>query len=162
MEKATFGGGCFWGVEVAFAEIKGVKKTTVGFMGGVFKNPSYQDVCTSKTGHAEVVQVEYDSKEVSYKELLDVFWKIHDPTQFHRQGPDVGSQYRSVIFYYTNKQKEIAMKSKKEQQKHHNRKISTEIKKAPEFYKAEEYHQQYYKKHKLVACVANVVKTINK
>lgn len=164
MEKATFGAGCFWGVESAFAELKGVKKTSVGFMGGKLKNPSYKDVCTDKTGHAEIVQVEYNPSKVSYQELLDIFWKVHDPTQFHKQGPDVGSQYRSIIFYHNEKQKKIAMKSKEKLQKSkkYKNKIVTDIKPALIFYKAEEYHQQYYKKHKFVACVAKISEILDK
>lgn len=161
MDKAIFGAGCFWGVEAAFSAIKGVKKTTAGYMGGNMKNPSYEDVCTDETGHIEVVQVEYEPKEVSYEELLDVFWKIHDPTQFNRQGPDIGTQYKSIIFYNNEKQKKAAMASKEEQQKKHNGKVATEIKLASTFYKAEEYHQKYYKKHKLAACVVKIGKILN-
>jgi peptide-methionine (S)-S-oxide reductase len=150
MKKATFGAGCFWGVQAAFDSLK--VKTTVGYMGGNLKNPSYEDVCTDKTGHAEVVQVEYDPTQVKYENLLDVFWKTHDPTQFNRQGPDVGTQYRSVIFYHDDEQKKLALKSKKEQQKKYDTKIMTAIEPAKEFYKAEEYHQKYYLKHKGLVC----------
>lgn len=145
MEIATFGAGCFWGVEAAYQKIKGVIKTTVGYMGGTTKNPSYENVCTDKTGHAEVVQVQFDNKIVKYEELLDVFWKIHDPTQLNRQGFDIGTQYRSVIFYHNEKQKILAEKSKNKQEKS-KKQIVTEIVPAKEFYKAEEYHQNYLKK----------------
>jgi len=146
MEKATFGAGCFWGVEAAFQKMKGVTKTTVGYMGGKLKNPTYEQVCTDKTGHAEVIQIEFDNQQVSYKQLLDVFWKIHDPTQLNRQGPDIGRQYRSVIFYHNKKQKELAEKLKNEIQREYNAGIVTEIKPVMEFYPAEEYHQKYLEK----------------
>ena len=145
MEIATFGAGCFWGAEAAYQKIKGVIKTTVGYMGGTTKNPSYENVCTDKTGHAEVVQVQFDNKIVKYEELLDVFWKIHDPTQLNRQGFDIGTQYRSVIFYHNEKQKILAEKSKNKQEKS-KKQIVTEIVPAKEFYKTEEYHQNYLKK----------------
>lgn len=147
-EIATFGAGCFWGVEAAFRELKGVVNTTVGFMGGILKNPTYKDVCTDKTGHAEVVQVEYDPNQVSYSKLLDVFWSIHDPTTPNRQGPDVGSQYRSIIFYYTPEQEKAARQSKEklDNSGRLRKPIITEIVPAKEFYKAEEYHQRYYEK----------------
>ncbi len=151
MEIATFGAGCFWGVEAAFQKIKGVIKTTVGYMGGTTKNPSYEDVCTDKTGHAEVVQVQFDNKTVTYEELLDIFWKIHDPTQLNRQGFDLGTQYRSVIFYHNQKQKILAEKSKNKQEKF-KKPIITEIVPAKEFYKAEEYHQNYLKKQGRASC----------
>lgn len=108
MDVATFGAGCFWGVEAAFQKIKGMKKTTVGYMGGTLKNPTYEQVCTNTTGHAEVIQIQYSPEEISYEQLLDVFWELHDPTQLNRQGPDVGTQYRSVIFYRTKEQKKLA------------------------------------------------------
>jgi len=151
MEIATFGAGCFWGVEAAYQKIKGVIKTTVGYMGGTTKNPSYEDVCTDKTGHAEVVQVQFDNKIVKYEELLDVFWKIHDPTQLNRQGFDIGTQYQSVIFYHNEKQKILAEKSKNKQEKS-KKQIVTEIVPAKEFYKAEEYHQNYLKKQGRASC----------
>ena len=151
MEIATFGAGCFWGVEAAFQKIKGVIKTSVGYMGGTTKNPSYEDVCTDKTGHAEVVQVQFDNKIVKYEELLDVFWKIHDPTQLNRQGFDLGTQYRSVIFYHNEKQKILAEESKNKQEKS-KKPIVTEIVPAKEFYKAEEYHQNYLKKQGRASC----------
>ena len=151
-EKATFAAGCFWGVEAAFRQIKGVVSTQVGYMGGKMKNPNYGDVCTDETGHAEAVEVTYEPKKVSYEKLLEVFWQNHNPTQLNRQGPDVGTQYRSVIFYHDKEQKEKAMKSLKEEQKKHKEKIVTEIKPAATFYRAEEYHQQYLEKRGLSTC----------
>ena len=147
MAKATFGAGCFWGVEAAFRLVKGVKDTAVGFMGGRVKNPSYWMVCTKLTGHAEVVQVEYDPKKVSYEKLLDVFWNVHNPTTKNRQGWNVGNEYRSVIFFHDEKQKKAALESINKVQKSLKSKIVTEIKKAPDFYKAEEYHQKYLEKN---------------
>jgi peptide-methionine (S)-S-oxide reductase len=154
MEKATFGAGCFWHVEEAFRHLRGVMSTTVGYMGGTLKNPTYEDVCTDKTGHAEVVEIIHDPGKISYEELLNVFWDIHDPTTTNRQGPDIGTQYRSVIFYHTLEQKAMAEASKKnlEQLRKYKNKIVTEITKAPTFYPAEEYHQQYLAKHGLAAC----------
>ncbi|MBI2667898.1 peptide-methionine (S)-S-oxide reductase MsrA [Candidatus Woesearchaeota archaeon] len=154
IEKAAFGAGCFWGVEEEFRKLKRVISTTVGYMGGNMKNPSYEDVCTNKTGHVEVVMLEYNPKNISYSELLETFWKIHDPTQLNRQGFDIGAQYKSIIFYYTNEQKEEAMKSKEilEKSKKFKSKIVTEIVKASEFYKAEEYHQKYLMKKGLNVC----------
>lgn len=148
LETAAFGAGCFWGVESVFSKVNGVAKTTVGFMGGNFKNPTYKDVCSDKTGHAEVVQIEYDPNVVSYDELLDVFWEIHDPTTVNRQGPDVGSQYRSVIFYYNPEQEKAARASKEKLEKSArlDAPVATEIVPAKEFYKAEEYHQRYFEK----------------
>ena len=148
-EKATFGAGCFWGVEAAFRKIKGVVSTKVGYSGGSSKNPTYKGVCSGRTGHAEVVQVEYDPSKTSYEELLDVFWSVHDPTQLNRQGPDVGTQYRSAIFFY-NAEQEAAAKAAKahlEKSGRHRKPIVTEIIPASEFYVAEEYHQQYFEKH---------------
>ena len=147
-EKATFSAGCFWGVEAAFRKVKGVVPTAVGYSGGSLKNPTYEDVCTDKTGHAEVVQVEYDPSRVSYEELLEVFWQIHDPTTLNRQGPDVGTQYRSAIFYHNQQQKAQAEASKEKLQRsgRYKRPIVTEITPASEFYRAEEYHQQYFEK----------------
>ena len=146
--KATFGAGCFWCVEDIFRKTKGIISTSVGFSGGWQKNPTYQDVCTDMTGHAEVVQVEFDPTILSYEKLLDVFWQSHDPTSLNRQGPDVGKQYRSVIFYHDENQEKIALQSKDNLAKSCklDKKIVTEIKPAAEFYKAEEYHQQYYAK----------------
>jgi len=150
-EKTTFGAGCFWGIEAAFRKVQGVVSTAVGYSGGAFKNPTYEDVCTDETGHAEVVQVEYDPSKVSYEHLLEVLWSIHDPTTPNRQGPDIGTQYRSVIFYHTPEQKAQAEASKERLQKsgRFRRPIVTEIKPAPEFYRAEDYHQQYFEKRGL-------------
>jgi len=150
MEKATFGAGCFWGVQSSFDKIDGVTKTTVGYMGGEIKNPSYEDVCTGETGYVEVVQLEFDPEIIKYDELLVIFWKIHDPTQKNGQGFDIGSQYKSTIFYHNEEQKNIAMKSKiqHENTNKYHRKIITEIKKASIFYPAEEYHQKYFEKMK--------------
>lgn len=147
-QKATFGAGCFWGVEEAFRKVRGVVSTAVGYAGGLMKNPTYEDVCTDQTGHAEVVEVEYDPSVVSYDELLNLFWSIHDPTTPNRQGPDVGTQYRSAIFYHGPEQQAAAEASKDKLQKsgRFKRPIVTEIKPAKEFYRAEEYHQQYFEK----------------
>jgi len=147
-EKATFGAGCFWGVEAAFRQVKGVISTTVGYSGGTFKNPTYQDVCSGRTGHAEVVEVEYDPSQVSYEDLLSVFWENHDPTQLNRQGPDVGAQYRSAIFFHTPEQEAAAQASKEALQRsgRYQRPVVTEITPASEFYRAEDYHQQYLEK----------------
>jgi len=150
MEKATFGAGCFWHVEAAFQKVKGIISTTVGYMGGNLKNPTYEDACTDKTGHAEVIQITYDPSKVSYEKLLEIFWNIHDPTQLNRQGPDIGTQYRSVIFYHNEQQKKLAEKSKVKLK--YNKPIVTEITKAKEFYPAEEYHQRYLEKHDLKTC----------
>jgi len=148
-DRATFGAGCFWGVEAAFRKIQGVVSTTVGYSGGSSKNPTYKDVCSGRTGHAEAVQVEYDPSKTSYEELLNVFWSAHDPTQLNRQGPDVGTQYRSAIFFY-NAEQEAAAKAAKahlERSGRYRKPIVTEIIPASEFYMAEEYHQQYFEKH---------------
>ncbi len=147
-EKAIFGAGCFWGVEAAFRAVEGVKEVTSGYSGGHLKNPSYRDVCTDKTGHAEVVQVEYDPSHVSYDELLDVFWNCHNPTTLNRQGPDVGRQYRSAIFFYTPEQESAARASKEklEQSGRWRAPVVTEITPASDFYPAEEYHQRYLEK----------------
>ena len=154
MEKATFGAGCFWGVEALFRRQQGVTNTAVGYMGGKTNNPTYQDVCGDETGHAEVVQVEFDPAEVSYEQLLDIFWKNHDPTQLNRQGPDTGAQYRSVIFYETEAQKKAAEESKSalNTSGKYKRPVVTEISPAKTFYRAEEYHQQYLEKRGLASC----------
>ena len=149
MEKAAFAAGCFWHVEEEFQKIKGVINTTVGYSGGTMKNPTYKAVCTDTTGHAESIQIEFDPKKVSYEKLLDIFWKIHDPTQLNRQGPDIGTQYRSAIFYYKEKQKKAAIASKEKMQKKLKKPIVTEIIPVKEFYKAEEYHQKYFEKNKV-------------
>jgi peptide-methionine (S)-S-oxide reductase len=149
MEKATFGAGCFWGVEAAFRKLKGVVSTLVGYEGGSLDNPTYKDVCSDETGHAEVVQVEFDPAKISYEELLAVFFAIHDPTTLNRQGPDVGTQYRSVIFYHSPDQakKARAFKEALDREGAFNDPITTEIVPAKTFYKAEEYHQRYHEKH---------------
>ncbi|MBI3622758.1 peptide-methionine (S)-S-oxide reductase MsrA [Candidatus Pacearchaeota archaeon] len=147
--KATFGAGCFWHVEALFRQVKGVKSTTVGYLGGSLKDPTYEDVCSGQTGHAEVVQVEYDPIMVSYNDLLTVFWNNHDPTTLNRQGPDVGDQYRSAIFFHDAEQESTAKNSKEKLQssdKFKGKKIVTEIVPASSFYKAEDYHQQYFEK----------------
>jgi peptide-methionine (S)-S-oxide reductase len=154
MEKATFGAGCFWGVESAFRQIAGVTDAAVGFMGGTTANPSYRDVCTGRTGHAEVTQVTFDPARVSYELLLDVFWEIHDPTTLNRQGPDHGTQYRSAIFYHSPEQEAAARASlqKLEAAKKFARPIVTQIVPAGDFYRAEEYHQRYFEKNGISAC----------
>jgi len=153
-EKATFAAGCFWGVEETFRMVKGVISTKVGYTGGHHENPTYEEVCTDKTGHAEAVQIEFDPTKITYEHLLDIFWDNHDPTTLNRQGPDIGIQYRSAIFYHNTKQKAAATKSKNKLQKaaYKNKKIVTEITPAAEFYVAEEYHQQYLKKRGMTTC----------
>ena len=148
MERATFAAGCFWGVEAAFRQVKGVISTSVGYTGGAFKNPTYKDVCSGKTGHAEALEVQYDPSQVSYEALLDLFWNIHDPTTLNRQGPDLGAQYRSAILFHTPEQKAVAIASKEKLQKggRYRNPIVTEITPASQFYRAEEYHQQYMEK----------------
>lgn len=147
-QEAFFGAGCFWGVEEAFSKVPGVVETEVGFMGGHVQNPSYERVCRGDTGHAEVVRVVYDPNHISFEELLRVFWKIHDPTQYHAQGPDIGEQYRSVIFYTTEEELKIAESSRDQEgaSGKYAVDIVTEIKAAGPFYRAEEYHQKYFKK----------------
>ncbi len=154
MAKATFAAGCFWGVEDAFRQVPGVLSTTVGYIGGTTKNPTYKEVCTGRTGHAEAVEVDYDPAKVSYLELLATFWKSHDPTTMNRQGPDVGTQYRSGIFYHDAQQEAEARASKAvlEKDQVFKRPIVTEITAAPEFYRAEDYHQQYFEKQGIKAC----------
>lgn len=153
-QKATFGAGCFWGVEAAFRQVKGVVSTSVGYEGGMFPNPTYRDVCTNKTGHAEVVEVDYDPSRVSYEDLLMVFWTNHDPTTLNRQGPDVGTQYRSVIFFHTPEQQAAALASREKLQStgKYKRPIVTHVVPAAQFYRAEEYHQQYLEKRGLSHC----------
>jgi len=149
--KATFAAGCFWHVEDLFRKIKGVSSSTSGYTGGVMPNPSYQDVCTDRTGHAEAVQVEYDPEQVSYDELLKVFWENHNPTTLNRQGPDVGTQYRSAVFYHDVEQEKAAIEyMKKLQESMPDKKVVTEITPAKEFFKAEEYHQRYFEKQGLI------------
>ena len=153
-EKAMFGAGCFWGVETTFRNVSGVKDAAVGYAGGNTENPTYEDVCSDTTGHAEVVAVEFDPAQVSYERLLEVFWSNHNPTTLNRQGPDVGSQYRSVIFYYTPEQKAAAELSKAalDQSGRFSRPIVTQIEHAPKFYRAEEYHQRYLEKRGFAHC----------
>ena len=154
IQTATFGAGCFWGVELAFSNVKGVISTRVGYAGGHTDNPGYKEVCTDNTGHAEVVQVQFDPSVVSYDNLLNVFWELHDPTQMNRQGPDVGSQYRSAVFYHTPEQKVIAEASKNALAKSgkYKRSIATEITAATTFYPAEVYHQKYLEKRGRGSC----------
>jgi len=148
MDKATFGAGCFWGVQKEFDKIKGVISTTVGYMGGTTKNPSYEDVCTNKTGHVEVLDLIFDPEIISFEKLIEIFFNIHNPTTKDRQGPDIGTQYKSIIFYHNDKQKKTAEDFIKKLDKSgkYKRKIVTEIKPADVFYKAEEYHQKYFEK----------------
>jgi len=153
-KKATFAAGCFWGVETAFSEMPGVISTTAGYTGGTTENPTYKQVCSGTTGHAEAVEITYDPSRVSYEQLLEVFWNIHDPTTYNRQGPDVGAQYRSAIFYHTPEQLAEAKNSieKLERSGRFEGSIVTEIKPAAKFYPAEEYHQQYLKKQGKISC----------
>jgi peptide-methionine (S)-S-oxide reductase len=146
LQLATFASGCFWCTEAIFQNVDGVEKVVSGYMGGKVKNPTYKDVCTGQTGHAEVIQLTYDSKKVSYDELLEIFWKTHDPTTLNRQGADVGTQYRSAIFYHNDEQKQLAEKYKKKltEAEVFDQPIVTEITPASVFYKAENYHQNYY------------------
>ncbi|MGB3907227.1 MAG: peptide-methionine (S)-S-oxide reductase MsrA [Methanomethylovorans sp.] len=154
MEKATFAAGCFWGVEANFRRVKGVIATAVGYTGGHFQDPTYKDVCSGGTGHAEAVDILFDPSIVSYVQLLDIFWNIHDPTTLNRQGPDIGTQYRSVIFYHNKEQQDAAIKSKERAQSSgkFKRPIVTEIVPASTFYRAEEYHQQYFEKGGMGSC----------
>ena len=152
MAITTFGAGCFWGVEAAFRQIQGVTTTAVGYLGGTVENPTYQDVCIGSTGHAEVVQVEYDPSQIAYEDLLEVFWNCHDPTTLNRQGPDLGTQYRSAVFFHTLEQEAMALESKEKVQGRFKRPIVTEITPASTFYRAEEYHQQYLEKRGQASC----------
>ena len=149
IEKATFGAGCFWGVEAEFRKVDGVTDVAVGYSGGTSKDPTYKDVCSGATGHAEVVEVEYDPSKVSYEELLEVFWNNHDPTTPNRQGWDIGTQYRSAIFHHSPEQEAAARASKDKIQERFKKPIVTEITPASEFYRAEEYHQRYFEKNRL-------------
>jgi peptide-methionine (S)-S-oxide reductase len=151
--KATFGAGCFWGVEAAFREVEGVVKTEVGFEGGTLESPTYRDVCSHTTGHAEVVEVTYDPEQVSYEQLLDVFWGKHNPTRKGRYG---GDQYRSVIFFHEPEQRQIALRSKAEEQTRYSQPIATEVEPAKTFYPAEDYHQQYLEKHGRATCTPSL------
>jgi peptide-methionine (S)-S-oxide reductase len=150
--KATFGAGCFWGVEAAFRQLEGVAATAVGYEGGTLENPTYEDVCSHTTGHAEVVEVTYDPEQISYDELLDVFWAKHDPTQLNRQGWDIGDQYRSVIFFHDAEQQDAASRSKAAQQSRYTVPVVTQIEPAQTFYVAEDYHQQYLEKRGRATC----------
>jgi len=154
MAKARFAAGCFWGVEATFRQLPGVISTRVGYTGGDMSNPTYKDVCTDQTGHAEAVEVEYDPSKISYGQLLDVFWENHDPTQLNRQGPDWGTQYRSAIFFHSPEQEAEAKASKQKLEKsgRHNKPIATQIVPAATFYQAEDYHQQYLEKRGLASC----------
>jgi peptide-methionine (S)-S-oxide reductase len=154
MAKASFAAGCFWGVEAAFRQVEGVLETAVGYSGGRTENPTYESVCSGRTGHAETVEVEYDPAKLKFDQLLDVFWENHDPTTLNRQGPDVGEQYRSAIFFQTPEQEEAAIASKESREKsgRYKRPIVTEINPASTFYRAEEYHQRYLEKHGLAHC----------
>lgn len=151
-EKATFGAGCFWGVEARFGEVPGVTETAVGYSGGHTVNPTYKDVCTDETGHAEVVELTFDPTKVSYEELVRLFFQLHDPTQLNRQGPDYGTQYRSAIFFHSPEQKSTAERVLQEAQKQIRGKIVTQIEPAQTFYRAEEYHQKYLEKRGLKQC----------
>jgi peptide-methionine (S)-S-oxide reductase len=148
MEKTTFGAGCFWGIEYSFKKVPGVLEAPVGYSGGSLENPTYQQVCSGQTGHAEVVQVKFEPNKVSFQELLEVFWNIHDPTTLNRQGPDVGTQYRSAIFFHSQEQETLAKKSvqKLTEQKRFSNPIVTEISPIDVFYLGEEYHQRYFEK----------------
>lgn len=147
MNSAVLGGGCFWCTEAAYKELEGVEKVTSGYAGGQKENPNYREVCTDSTGHAEVIKIQYNQEEISYREILEFFFRIHDPTTEDRQGPDVGSQYRSIILYQDSRQKEIAKKFLKEKQEDYSEEIVTELKKLEEFYYAEEEHQDYFEKN---------------
>lgn len=151
-EKATFGAGCFWGVEARFGEVPGVTETAVGYSGGHTVNPTYKDVCTDETGHAEVVELTFDPAKVSYEALVRLFFQLHDPTQLNRQGPDYGTQYRSAIFFHSPEQKSTAERVLQEAQKQIRGKIVTQIEPAQTFYRAEEYHQKYLEKRGLKQC----------
>ena len=156
MAKATFGAGCFWGVEAEFRKLEGVTDTKVGYLGGTLVNPTYEQVCTDKTGHAEVVQVDFDPDRISYDDLLEVFWNLHDPTQLNRQGPDHGTQYRSAIFFHDPTQEVAAHRSMAEAQTRIPKPIVTEITSASEFYVAEDYHQRYLEKRGLASCTVTL------
>jgi len=152
LKKATFGAGCFWGVEAAFRQLEGVTRTEVGYEGGTLDNPTYEDVCSHTTGHAEVVEVTYDPERISFAALLDVFWAKHNPTQLNRQGWDFGDQYRSVIFFHDPEQQEVATHSKAEQQSRHRKPVVTLVEPAQTFYAAEDYHQQHLEKRGRSTC----------
>ncbi|MBS3075912.1 peptide-methionine (S)-S-oxide reductase MsrA [Candidatus Pacearchaeota archaeon] len=151
-ETAIFSAGCFWHVEDVFSKIPGVIETEIGYTGGYAKNPTYEQVSSGKTGHAESIKITFNPKKISYEKLVDIFWKIHNPALINRQSADIGSNYRSAIFYLNKKQKETALKSKNKLQKKFARPIATEIKKAIEFYQAEKYHQKYFQKNQKIKC----------
>lgn len=153
-QKATFAAGCFWGVEAAFRTLEGVIDTRVGYTGGETENPTYREVCSGRTGHAEALEITFDPDVISYKQLVELFWKVHDPTQINRQGPDVGTQYRSAIFFQTAEQKKIAEQSKAELEASgtYRKPVATRIVPAAPFYRAEEYHQRYFEKNGGPAC----------
>jgi peptide-methionine (S)-S-oxide reductase len=151
-QTATFAAGCFWGVEAAFRQIPGVIDAVSGYIGGSTQSPTYRDVCGHRTGHAEAVEVTFDPSRVTYEQLLQTFWNLHDPTQLNRQGPDVGDQYRSAIFTYSDEQMRAALASRDAEQANHKRPIVTQIVAAPTFWKAEEYHQRYFEKNGGAAC----------
>ncbi len=155
-EKATFGAGCFWGVEAEFRRIEGVTETAVGYAGGSKANPTYEEVCSDRTGHAEVVEVTFDPGRISYQDLLEVFWRSHDPTQLNRQGPDIGTQYRSVIFVHSPEQRTAAEVSKGAVAQRHTREVVTQIEDAPPFWPAEDYHQRYLEKRGLASCTVDL------
>jgi peptide-methionine (S)-S-oxide reductase len=157
-KKATFGAGCFWGVEAAFRRVDGVTATRVGYSGGHTDNPRYEDVCSHRTGHAEVVEVTYDPEHVSYDDLLQVFWRKHDPTQLNRQGWDIGDQYRSAIFFHDEEQREAALRSKAQEQASLTAPVVTQIEPAQTFYEAEDYHQQYLEKRGRSSCTAQLAR----
>ena len=157
-KKATFGAGCFWGVEAAFRQLEGVTATRVGYAGGTLENPTYEDVCSHMTGHAEVVEVTYDPEHVSYEQLLDVFWHKHDPTQLNRQGWDIGDNYRSVVFFHDEEQREAVERSKVQEQASRRAPIVTQIEPAQTFYEAEDYHQQYLEKRGRSSCTATLAR----
>ena len=158
--KATFAAGCFWGVEALFRQVKGVKSAQVGYTGGSLENPTYEDVCSGKTGHAEAIEIDYEPSEVSYEDLLMIFWNNHNPTTLNQQGPDIGEQYRSAVFYHNPEQesaaKEIKEKLQSAAMKKFNKKIVTQIVPATSFFRAEEYHQQYLEKNGLAHCSSGI------
>ena len=158
-KKATFGAGCFWGVEAAFRQLDGVTQTRVGYAGGDLENPTYEDVCSHRTGHAEVVEVIYDPEQVSYEQLLDVFWHKHNPTRLNRQGWDIGDQYRSAIFVHDEEQRAAAEASKEAEQGNHRKPVVTQIEPAQTFYEAEDYHQQYLEKRGRSSCTPRLAQT---
>jgi peptide-methionine (S)-S-oxide reductase len=158
-KKATFGAGCFWGVEAAFRQLDGVTATRVGYSGGRVANPTYEDVCSHTTGHAEVVEVTYDPSEISYDDLLAVFWRKHDPTQLNRQGWDIGDNYRSAIFVHDEEQRAAAEASKEAERANHRKPVVTQIEPAQTFYEAEDYHQQYLEKRGRSSCTPRLAET---